>query len=68
MERANSGRKFSLIDTKIEAALLVAEQKKLLTFDYEIRYGLGMRQLCLDEGGVNPALAMLKMSDVSHLK
>lgn len=39
LERSNNGRKFSLIDTKVEAALLVAEQKKLLAFDYEIRYG-----------------------------
>ena len=38
MERSNNGRKFSLIDTKVEAALLVAEQKKLLAFDFEIRY------------------------------
>eukprot|EP00750_Incisomonas_marina_P008499 INCI15497.3.p1 GENE.INCI15497.3~~INCI15497.3.p1 ORF type:complete len:567 (-),score=96.98 INCI15497.3:494-2089(-) len=68
MERSNNGRKFSLIDTKVEAALLVAEQKKLLAFDFEIRYGIGMRQLCLDEGGMDPALGMVKMSDVSKLR
>ena len=32
------------------------------------RYGIGMRQLCLDEGGVDPALGLVKLSDVSKLR
>ena len=57
-----------LCHLQLETPLLVAEQKKLLAFDYEIRYGLGMRQLCLDEGASNPALGMVKMVDPSRLR
>ncbi len=37
MTRAATGKKYTLIDTQLEVPLLVAEQKKLLSFDFEIR-------------------------------
>ena len=50
MEREGNGKKFSLIDTKVEAALLVAERKKVLSFDYEIRCVRSARGCCAGRG------------------